>query len=1014
MLRPSLRLPKWCLFPLLILVLLFPSCDETEVRDNTVHTPEDPRIVRARAWADTLLAGMSLPEKAGQLMMVDAPAATDSAQLGLFTTFLRENHIGGIVLPQADRDVQAKVAGFCQQYTPQPLWIAFDVDAEWSLPREFPTLLALGAANSDSLAYQWGSALGAEGHNIGAQIAFSSIVKVNPEGLLIDNSPGSDPERVRDLSAHFLNGLRDQGLIGGLRAFPLMAELPPDTIRQPPRRAGRAETLLQTDLLPLQAALQPSHHLLQSTTTILSDLDSLPVAFSPFATNLMLREGMRYDDVVFSPSLSDPWWANEYGPGEAEVRTLASGSDVVMQSTDPGTALIRILEAVKTGRIPEAELDAKVRRILFRKALMGLDSLPPHVPDSARTAQNELALQALDWEISAAALTLLRDNKRRLPLRNNVEQAKIASLAIGSSRRTPMQKIMEAHAPIDHYQLGAQPTESACKGRLNRLKEYDYVLVGLHAPLTQQADTLPGQVRELLAGLESETRLVVAHFGNMRALDDLDTLQCVLAAYDDRERSQEAAGQFIWGGVTSQGRMPVQVCGKFCTGDGLDRGRSIRLAYVDPEAVGIDPADLVRVDSLLNAAIWAGTFPGCQVLAAKDGKVFLHKAYGHHDYTRARRVRLDDVYDIASVTKIAATTLLAMRAFEEDTLHLDAPLKHYLPELDSNFITIKDITPRRLMIHQAGLPPGLGKIAYGYYTMMDSVDSLRSKYYSPVRDDTVFTVEVAEDLYFNRNYLDTIWHNLRTIRIDTNQGYKYSDVSMFLMKAVLERIYGRGMDTLLWEKYYKPMGLQTAGYHPMDRFGPERIAPTEDDRWWRKQQLQGYVHDHSTALFGGVGGQAGLFSDARDLAIIMQMLLNEGEYGGRRYFRASTVRRFTARQPGSHRGLGFDMQRPVPEPDRGYCCISASPRTFGHFGFTGTCTWADPENNIVYVLLTNRVYPRARNWKINTYRVRQTVQQAIYDALGLEATYCVAVDTTQQDSLKTDSSLLAGVSDSVQ
>ncbi|MEM6267917.1 MAG: serine hydrolase [Bacteroidota bacterium] len=991
---------------LLMICLAFAGCDDAAIEDKTVRNPVDPRIARAAAYADALVSQMSLAEKAGQLLLIEVPATTDSTQLAALAQMIRQQQPGGIFLPQADRFVQAEIAYRCQQASPGPLWVAFDADHRSGSPPPFPKLRSLGATRSDSLAQRWGSALGREGRSLGAHLCFTSAVKVAPSGVLLANALGSDPDHIRPQSAAALRGIAESGIVPCLRPLPTADELPPDTAGHALISHHSAKQLLAHELAPLHDALAGQAPLLQHTLTTFAQLDSLPAAFSAFTTQTMLREGLRYEDVLFAPEFPQA----EAVPGAAELRALCAGADMLLRPAAPLQIQQAIVQAVETGELSEAQLDEKVSRVLYRKALSGLDTLAVQQPDSTQLSGLAPREKALEWEITTAALTLLRDTESQIPLRHNAEEMKIATLAIGAKRRSPMQRAMEVHAPMDHYLLRENASEKACRSRLARLKRYDWVIVGLHAPLTQRVDTLPAPVRDLLADLESETRLVVAHFGEAKVLGELDTLTTVLTGYEDRPLTQKAAGQFLWGGVMGNGRLPTKVGSDLCAGDGLQRDRLLRLSYVEPEVVGANPVFLAAVDSILNHAIWQGTFPGCQVLAAKNGQVFLHKAYGHHDYTRTRRVRLDDVYDIASVTKIVATTLLAMQAYEEDTLHLNLPLKHYFPELDSNFITIRDVTPRELMLHQAGLPPGLGKLAYGYYTMVDSVDSLRNQFYAPQPDDSLFTVEVTDHLYFNQHYLDTIWHRLRTIRVDTNQGYKYSDVSMFLMKALLERIYERGMDTLLRRDYYLPMGLQTVGYHPLDRFDREKVAPTEDDRWWRKQQLQGHVHDHTTALFGGVGGAAGLFSDARDLAIIMQMLLNGGTYGGKRYFRASTVRKFVSRQAGSRRGLGFDMQRPVPQLDRGYCCISASPRTFGHFGFTGTCTWADPENDIVYVLLTNRVYPRARNGKINRLRVRQSVQEAIYASLGLSAAQCVVADSSAADSLRgisADSTLIA-------
>lgn len=1004
---------------LLIAFAVLISCEESAVVDKTVHQGESPEVLHARAWADTTLARMSLPEKVGQLMMLTAPK-DELVPLALFVDVLKEYHIGGIVLSPADRQVQSIISETCQHHASSPLWVAMDADAEWSFFHGYPDLLGLGAIDptdreADSLVFKWGQAIGNEAKSLGAQICFTSATKLSPQGRTIRNSPGSDPDRVTGFSGMLLSGLQGEGVQPCLRSLPETGEFPLDSMHHFPEFDEGIDELLAGPLLPLHTALQNPKAFVQSSFAIFRKTDSVSAAFSAQVNQLMMRTGLRYKNPIFSPSFDDPWFSTEYGPGEAEIRALEAGVDVIVQPSDPVATCKAIAKAVEEGRLTTEQLDDKVRRILYQKALAGLDTRPAYQPSPLLLDQNTLAFKSLNWEISKSTLTLLRDRKRRIPLRNNIEEAKIATLAIGERSKTPVQSAMDDHAAIDHFTLGSKPSAAACKTELARLKKYEYVLLSLHPSLTQLADTLPGPVRSLLSQLNAETRLVVSHFGNVNALADLDTLDCVLVAYDDREITQKAVGQMIWGGLAGKGRLPIQIAEKYCPGDGLQCARPIRLEYVEPEALGIAPLAIARIDSVINTAIWTGAFPGCQVLAARDGKVFLNKSYGFHDYDHTRRVRNSDLYDIASITKIASTTLMAMRAYEEDTLKLLMPLRYYLEELDSNFVTIKDITITDLMIHQAGLPPGLP--VYKYYTMIDSVDSLRSRLYSNQRDDSAFTVRITDDLYFNRNYLDTIWNRVRLIPLNPVKEYKYSDVSMFLMKAVLERIYDKGLDTLVRNHFYRPLGLQTACYHPTDRFDLERLVPTERDKWWRKKQLKGYVHDHSTALFGGVGGQAGVFSDAQDLAIIMQMLLNGGTYGGKRYFKQSTVEKFTNRQPGSHRGLGFDMQRPVPVPGKGYNCISASPRTFGHFGFTGTCVWADPENGVIYVMLTNRVYPKANNWTINSLRVRQSVQQAIYDALGLTETYCedveIPADSLTLDSIPIDSLLVDSVDEGV-
>ncbi|HHG84567.1 MAG TPA: hypothetical protein ENJ82_07450 [Bacteroidetes bacterium] len=955
--------------------LTLSTCDDATIKDKTIHNVEAPEMRRARLWADKQLAQMDLPQKVGQLILAIAPGSTEPDLLAAYIEVLNQFHIGGILLQSQNRNDQAAIATACQAGTRFPLWVGLDADAVWADTNGFGYLLNLGAANVDSLARNWGKAIGIECQNLGAHLCFSSVAKVSPRGQALENSFGEDPERIIRLSTEFLHGLKEEGTLPCLRVLPATPKLSQNF----PMLAGSPRQIWQKRLGPLNQLLSSNLGLLQTTHTILSEIDSLPGSLSAKVSSSLIRYGLNYKGLLFSPPFRDSIFSQMYPAGVAERMALQAGIDVIVAPADPVAVIDEVLRSVEAGLMSASTLDASVHKVLLQKALAGLDTLANRPIDSLAMVENFIKLKATDYRIAENAITLVWDKNHRIPLRGKIGNAKIATLAIGASRPTSMQSMMEAYASLSHFSISENAHQKKLEAQLLRFKKYDYVLVELHHGM--KGDTLSTQLKTFLSALDRQNKLVITVFGKLNLLAELDALSCVIAAYDDRKVSQQIAGQYIWGGIAAAGSLPVNVCGRYCLGEGLNSGKKIRLEYVEPEVLGIDPGKLAQVDSIINTAIWMGTFPGCQVLAAKDGKVFLHKSYGHHDYNRSRRVRLSDVYDIASVTKIAATTLMAMHAYEQDTLHLAYPIKYYLKELDSGFVTIRNITPRKLMVHQAGLPSGLP--VYKYYTLIDSVDSLRSRYYSNHADDSLFTVKIADHLYFNHMYLDTIWDAVRRIKLDTTQGYKYSDVSMFLMKEVLERIYATSLDKYVTRSFYRPLGLQTLGYYPLDRMDLEKVAPTEMDGWWRKQQLRGHVHDHSTALFGGVGGQAGLFSNVRDLATIMQMLLNEGEYGGKRYFKRHTVRKFTSRQPGSHRGLGFDMQRPVPVQGKGYCCANAAPTTFGHFGFTGTCTWADPENQIIYVLLTNRVYPKARNWKINSFRVRQAVQEAIYDALGL-------------------------------
>ena len=950
---------------------------------------------------------MSVAEKLGELMMVDLPMDLDTTEMKVWISEIEKNHIGGILVKTGNRDeIKARIHQLRKSVS-HPIWIGLQADAAWADQYAFPHFFQVGMANTDTLARDWGRALGEECRALDAQLCFVPAALLCGDSAVYENSFGENPRRVSQLAQSLVQGISETGIQSVIRSMPDMTEMPPDSGEAFARIPGSTDDLQMHWLRPLREVLQKKKPAVQLSHILLSDLDSLPLSMSERIIIHLLRNGLDHNGLIFSPSFSDSLFAGEYQ--NAEIQALSAGTDIIVTPLNAKSSINTIAKAVEEGHFAMADLDEKVHKVLFQKALWGLDTLL--LPDSIGKPKPMVALKGLNRNITETALTLLRDVTGRIPFGSGVTQSKVATLSIGLGRKSDMQRSAGVYAKMDHFILGAKSSQTAYDAQLRRLGRYSYVLVGLHAPLLADSGRFPVRTLEFLDALQEKTRLVTAQFGGIQAIPDLDSLQCVIYAHDDRKVSQQVAAQYVFGGVNAHGRLPVCVGNLFCEGDGLDHGQKTRLEYTIPEELGFPSENLERIDSIIKSAIFAGTFPGCQVLAAKDGKVFLHKAYGHHDYDRTRRVRLNDVYDIASITKIAATTLMAMRAWEDDTLHLDYPLKYYLEELDSSFITIKDITPKELMIHQAGLPPGLP--VYKYYTMIDSVDSLRSQYYSSM-PDSLHDIPVAEDLYFSSMWMDSIWNRIRTTKLDPIRRYKYSDMSMFLMKMVLERIEDVTLDQFMDSLFYGPLGLQTMCYHPLDHMDIDRIVPTENDRWWRKQVVHGYVHDHSTALYGGVGGQAGLFSNVQDLATIMQMLLNGGKYGGKRYFKRHTVARFTTRQPNSHRGLGFDMQKPAPVEGKGYCCTAATPATFGHFGFTGTCAWADPEHDIVYILLTNRVYPKANNWKINTYRVRQAVQQEIYDALGLghkKTVMYAGQDSTGVDSsaiVATDSSLIGG------
>jgi CubicO group peptidase (beta-lactamase class C family) len=447
----------------------------------------------------------------------------------------------------------------------------------------------------------------------------------------------------------------------------------------------------------------------------------------------------------------------------------------------------------------------------------------------------------------------------------------------------------------------------------------------------------------------------------------------LLFSFSQTEVSERMAAQAIFGGIAVSAKLPVTANRLFRYGDGLKTDKT-RLAYDEPALVGLDEAVLAKIDSITLDAIDKKATPGAQLLVAKDGVVVYNKTFGHHTYAVERPVQENDIYDLASITKIAASLVSFMKLVDEEKVSVDDKVSKHLLEL--KFTNKKDISFRDMLAHYAQL-----KAWIPFYLKTIRNGAPDSLYYRTMKSDS-FPIHVAQNLYMRRDYPDSVYQRINDSALRSKKKYKYSDLGYYYMNKLLETKSDLNLDEYVMDNFYVPLGLQTMGYHPRQRIQLNRIVPTEYDMSFRKQLIHGDVHDPGAAMMGGVGGHAGLFSNANDLAVMMQLFLNEGEYGGARYISKETVKEFTKCQfckNGNRRGIGFD--KPEPDGNGGPTCDCVSHLSFGHTGFTGTMAWADPEEDIVYIFLSNRVYPNADNKKLLSMDVRTNIQEVIYDAI---------------------------------
>lgn len=570
----------------------------------------------------------------------------------------------------------------------------------------------------------------------------------------------------------------------------------------------------------------------------------------------------------------------------------------------------------------------------------------------------------LSWltELKAAEKTtvVLNNAEGILPLAN-LEQ-KIACIDLGFSHSVFFDSLANKYQKVDHFNGNYYASTSSLDALLDDLKFYQTLILEV-----SDISIFDQRVMDFISRAEKQKQIIIALFGDGRSLIKLDKIQSPII-WCEKHTPESAAfsAQAIFGGFAIDNYLKADYGDNLCAGSGY-RTKKTRLSYSVPEAVDLNSVDLTGIDTIAAEAIRAKATPSAVVMVVKSGQVIYHKAYGKPTYQASRDTHIDDIYDVASITKTTATTPAAMRLVENGELDLEAGLSTYIgrtTNTDKSAIKVREV-----MLHQAGFIPFIP-----FYQKLAPTDYSREP-------GPAFDTRVANNYYLRNNYYsEVMWPQMLRSPLQSRGRYVYSDLSMYVMKEIIETLSEKPLDRYVLEEFYRPLGMQTAGYKPNSRFAAERIIPTEEDALFRKTTLQGDVHDQGAAMLGGVAGHAGLFASTNDLAIFYQMLLNKGTYGGTRYFKPATVELFTARQSGvSRRGLGFDRQD--PDSSKQYPSKWASPETFGHTGYTGTCVWADPAHDLIYIFLSNRTYPKVTD-TLSNLRIRARIQDVVYEAIA--------------------------------
>ncbi len=949
---------------------------EAQKLQASLEAAEENRREAAR-WVNTQLSSMTKDARLGQLFMIGAYPTQGASDEQAVLRAIRTHDEGGIIFFRGQEDQIARLTNRYQAQSKVPLMMS--MDAEWGTnmrvarATKFPRQLLMGAVQNNALIYEFGKAVAQECRAMGIHINFAPVVDVNnnPANPVIgDRSFGESRENVTAKAYQYIRGLQDHGVMACAKHFPGHGDTDVDSHKDLPVIRHSRARLDSIELYPFKNLVQHGVQSVMVAHLHIPALDAtpnLPVTLSKPTITGLLKEKMGFKGLIFTDALNMRGVTKHYKDGETDVKALLAGNDVLLVTQDIPNAKKRIYEAIDSSWITWEEIDARVRKILYAKYQMGLHQYVPvetqNVASRLRLSQNK----ALKQDIVSQALTIV-DPTDILPL----SAKNTACISVGTRKgMTTFQSELKKYGINQHYSANGVVSKS----RLKTLAKQKTVIVAVHniGRSATQRFNVSANIEQTVRTLSAQTRVLVVAFGSPYALRYFPTAQGVVAAYNNEQMTQRLAARAVAGALPFRGRLPVTASPTFKYGMGKDTEVQKMPYASNPESVGLSSSVLKRIDKIAAEMIRQQAAPGAQVLVAKNGQIAFHRTYGHYTYANKNRVQRDNIYDLASVTKVAATTIALMRLYDEGKLELDQPLSFYLPELRGT--NKSRMTIREILLHQAGLKPW---IPFYMRTLDEQKKPIMGRYYAP-KYSRDYSIRVADALYFAPSKVDSVlWQRIYKQDLRGRTNYKYSDLGFYLFTRLVKKLTGKSLDAYVSETFYRPMGLLTTQFNPLINGVPRsKIIPTEDDKYFRYQVVQGDVHDMGAAMLGGVSGHAGLFSNAQDLAAIFQMLINGGEYGGKRYLKSSTINLFTAKQ-----STGFDRKEEGDRPNQSInVAYQASERTFGHQGFTGIGAWADPDNNLVYLFLSNRTFPSGENMTLIRRDIRSRIQEVVYEAI---------------------------------
>ena len=991
---------------LIVTAFIFPSNTKAQINlDKYINHP----------WVDSVFNLLTPDERIAQLIWIDVNSGEDIQKQFTVSNLIHKYNFGGVIFFGGKAVRQAELTNHYQSLSKIPLIVA--MDAEWGAGMRledvepFPYNLTLGAVTDDQLIRNCARAMATQLKRLGVQVSLGPVADINSEPLnpiIGIRSFGESRYQVALKSSAFMKGLQENGIIAVAKHFPGHGDTKSDSHVTLPVLPFSRQRLDSVELYPFKKLAAEGIGGIMTAHLRVPALDPTGESPSSLSKNVIhgiLRKDWNYKGLILTDAMNMGGVTGFDRPGKTDVQALIAGNDVIEFPLDPEITLRSIKEAILNNEIKFEEINLKCRRVLAAKYISGLNHRKQLKLEGLLEDLNSSAIQFAKQQITESSLTLIENKNQLIPFLR-LDTLRIAALSVGSFSKTPFQNMLSNYSKVDFFNLRDDFTEEESLELIKKLSSYNLVITGVHSlwecrnrrtftgnkPIPGSPEVPYGLTRNLnnlISKISDLKNSVLVYFANPFAINEIKDLghpSGILIAYQNSVMAQEKAAQLLFGGIPIRGKLPVSLGNHYDKGYGLTTDHSIRLKYTIPEEVGLNSVKFNRsVDSIVENALVQKAFPGCNILIAKDGRIIFQKAYGFHTYEERVPSKLDDLYDLASVTKVAGALPAIMKLNEEGKYILDEKFSTYWKDWRKGLFhpsNKSNLTVRELLAHQAGLVPYMP-----FWKESMNGNTLSHKWYNAGMTEQ-FESEVAPGMYLNSRFKNKVYRAIRKSPLETRGKYVYSCLSFIIAPEVITKLSGMKYTDYLDKNFYRPLGATTVTYQPSRKFSDDQIVPTEYDAIFRKRLVHSSVHDEASAVLGGISGNAGLFASANDLAKIVQMYVQFGTYGGKEYLKHSTIEEFNRvqyPQNNNRRALGFDkplIDNQKFNRENSYPCPAVSPESFGHSGFTGTFFWADPKNGLIYIFLSNRVNPTRENNKLSDLNVRTEILQTVYEQLN--------------------------------